>query len=92
MLDEIGDSDLGGLLEGSVDGRCGNGALEKVFSELSVNQRQTLLLFFIEGFTFEEIAEKFGQSRGNIKNHYFRGLEKLRKALFGGKLPGKRAV
>jgi RNA polymerase sigma-70 factor (ECF subfamily) len=53
----------------------------KLFETLSENQRQTLQLFFFEGYTFDEIAVKLGQTRGNIKNHYFRGLEKLRKLL-----------
>jgi RNA polymerase sigma-70 factor (ECF subfamily) len=78
--------------ENSLDGMLGQGKLEKVFQELSENQRQALLLRFVEGYTLEEIAEKLGQSRANIKNHYFRGLEKLRKHIFGGKLPGERAV
>ena len=54
---------------------------QKLFAALSENQRQTLMLFFFEGYTFDEIALKLGQTRGNIKNHYFRGLEKLRKLL-----------
>jgi len=54
---------------------------QKLFEALSENQRQTLILFFFEGFTLDEIALKLGQTRGNIKNHYFRGLEKLRKLL-----------
>jgi RNA polymerase sigma-70 factor, ECF subfamily len=54
---------------------------QKLFEALSENQRETLILFFFEGFTFDEIALKLGQTRGNIKNHYFRGLEKLRKLL-----------
>ena len=78
--------------EDSIDGSLENGVLQKVFEALSDNQRQTLRLFFIEGYTLEEIAAKLGQSRGNIKHHYFRGLERLRKELFGGKLPGERAV
>lgn len=81
-----------GQIEDSLDGRLGRGELQKVFAELSENQRQALILRFVEGYTLEEIAEKLGQSRANIKNHYFRGLEKLRKHIFGGKLPGERAV
>jgi RNA polymerase sigma-70 factor, ECF subfamily len=80
------------LLEHSIDGEFRSGGLQKVLKELSENQRQTLSPFFIEGYTFDEIAAQLGQSRGNIKHHYFRGLEKLRKELFGGKLPGERAV
>jgi RNA polymerase sigma-70 factor (ECF subfamily) len=74
--------------EDSIDGRLRNGGLQHVFETLSENQRQTLLLFFIEGCTFDEIAAKLGQSRGNVKHHYFRGLDRLRKELCGGKLPG----
>jgi RNA polymerase sigma-70 factor, ECF subfamily len=79
-------------IEDSIDARIGNGCLQKVFEELSENQQQTLQLFFVEGYTFDEIAEKLGQSRGNIKNHYFRGLERLRKHIFSGKLAGPGAV
>ncbi len=81
-----------GQLEDSIDGKLGNGGLQQAFEALAENQRQTLCLFFIEGYTFEEIAAKLGQSRGNVKHHYFRGLERLRKELFGGKLPGEWAV
>ena len=79
-------------IDESIDARIGNGSLQKVFAELSEHQQQTLRLFFVEGYTFDEIAEKLGQSRGNIKNHYFRGLERLRKHIFNGKLAGPRAV
>ncbi len=79
-------------LEDSIDGKVGNGALKKVFDELSENQRQTLRLHFMEGYTLDEIAAKLGQSRGNVKHHYFRGLDRLRRELFGSKLPGERAV
>jgi RNA polymerase sigma-70 factor, ECF subfamily len=67
-------------------------ALQSCFAGLSESQRQTLHLFFFEGFTFEEIAAKLGQTVGNARNHYYRGLEKLRKRISAGKLPGKAAV
>ena len=89
---EVADRTAAAEIEESIDVRTGNGSLRKVFEELSENQRQTLQLFFVEGYTFDEIAEKLGQTRGNIKNHYFRGLERLRKHIFGGKLPGPGAV
>lgn len=81
-----------GRLEDSIGRRLGNGGLQQVFEALSENQRQTLRLHFMEGYTLDEIATKLGQSRGNVKHYYFRGLERLRKELFGGKLPGERAV
>lgn len=67
-------------------------ALQSWFSALSESQRQTLHLFFFEGYTFEEIAAKLGQTVGNARNHYYRGLERLRKQVSAGKLPGKEAV
>ena len=79
-------------IEELIDATRGNRSLQRVFEELSENQQRTLKLFFVEGYTFDEIAEKLGQSRGNIKNHYFRGLDKLRKHIFSGKLAGPGAV
>lgn len=67
-------------------------ALQSCFTGLSESQRQTLHLFFFEGYTYEEIAAKLGQTVGNARNHYYRGLEKLRKQISAGKLPGKEAV
>jgi RNA polymerase sigma-70 factor (ECF subfamily) len=67
-------------------------ASQSWFAELSESQRQTLHLFFFEGYTFEEIAAKLDQTVGNARNHYYRGLDKLRKQISAGKLPGKEAV
>ena len=67
-------------------------AVQNWFAELSESQRQTLQLFFYEGYTLEEIAAKLGQTVGNARNHYYRGLKKLRKQISAGKLPGKEAA
>jgi RNA polymerase sigma-70 factor (ECF subfamily) len=64
-----------------VIGELEKNEIRKLFDALSANQRQTLRLFFFEGLRLEEIALKLGQTRGNVKNHYFRGLDKLRKRL-----------
>ena len=66
--------------------------LQKMFGTLSEDQHRTLRLHFIEGYTLDEIAKMLGQSKGNIRHHSFRGLERLRKQIFGSKLPGARAV
>ena len=67
-------------------------ALQSWCNELSESQQQTLHLFFFEGYTLEEIASKLGQTVGNARNHYYRGLDKLRKQISASKLPGKEAV
>ena len=60
-------------------------ALKIAFTGLSRDQRETLMLWFFEGCSFEEIATKLGQTPGNVKHHYYRGLDKLRRQLFQGK-------
>lgn len=96
-LDQAADR-LGGVPSDSGNGNSLDGVLEKRqaweswLAELSESQRQTLHLFFFEGYTFEEIAAKLGQTVGNARNHYYRGLGKLRKQISAGKLPGKEAV
>jgi RNA polymerase sigma-70 factor (ECF subfamily) len=78
--------------EDSGDGVYGKAGLQKAFEGLSENQRQTLQLFFVEGYTLGEIAMKLNQTQGNVKHHYFRALEKLRKEIFDSKLRGDSAV
>ena len=71
-----------GQAENSIAQMFGGADFKNAFTKLSPNQRETIRLHFFEGYTFAEIAAELGQSRGNIKHHYFRGLERLRKQLF----------
>ena len=66
--------------------------LQKMFGTLSEDQQKTLRLHFIEGYTLDETAKMLGQTKGNVRHHSFRGLERLRKQIFASKLPGARAV
>ncbi len=79
-------SETAGSQEFSAE-RVGNTTIQGLLDTLSEDQRNTLSLHFYEGYTFAEIASKLDQSLGNIRNHYYRGLEKLRKQIFPGKLP-----
>jgi RNA polymerase sigma-70 factor (ECF subfamily) len=56
--------------------------LNRVREQLSADQRHTLELHFFEGYSFREIAEKTSQTLGNIRHHYYRGLECLRSNVF----------
>ena len=67
----------------------GNTTLQALLHTLTEDQRNTLSLHFFEGYTFDEIAVKLDQSLGNIRNHYYRGLDKLRKQIFPGKSLGR---
>jgi RNA polymerase sigma-70 factor (ECF subfamily) len=67
----------------------GNTTVQGLLDTLTDDQRSTLSLHFFEGYRFDEIAEKLDQSLGNIRNHYYRGLDKLRKQIFPGKLQSR---
>ena len=69
----------------SINELAGKVVLDKLRNELSSEQVQTLELHFFEGYSFHEIAEKTGQTFGNVRNHYYRGLERLRSHIFPGK-------
>jgi len=63
--------------------------IQGLLDALTEDQRNTLRLHFFDGYTFAEIATKLDQSLGNIRNHYYRGLDKLRKQMFPGKVQGR---
>jgi RNA polymerase sigma-70 factor, ECF subfamily len=45
---------------------------------LSASQRQTIEMFFFDGFTCREIAARTGDSYANVRHHYYRGLDQMR--------------
>src|SRR5271155_4459679 len=73
--------DKGAHYDHTVEGLFGRNAWKAIIEGLTEDQRETLRLHFFEGYTFAEIAEKLGQSFANVRNHHYRGLEKLRKHL-----------
>jgi len=73
--------DKGADYDHTVEGLFGRNGWKKIVEDLTEDQRQTFQLHFFEGYTFAEIAEKLGQSFSNVRNHHYRGLEKLRKHL-----------
>jgi len=69
------------LYDESVEAHFGRERLRKALDEMSQEQRETLRLYFFEGYNLGEIAAQLGQSPGNVKHHYYRGLDKLRRHL-----------
>lgn len=67
--------------ETSLEGMLGKDLLVRIEESLSVDQRRTLQLHFFEGHTIEEIAQEMGQSSGNVRHHYYRALEKMRRLI-----------
>ena len=79
-------SDKGADYDRSVEGLFGRNGWKEIQEGLTADQRETLRLHFFEGYTFSEIAEQLGQSFANVRNHHYRGLEKLRKYLASSEL------
>ncbi|HEY2472426.1 MAG TPA: sigma-70 family RNA polymerase sigma factor [Terracidiphilus sp.] len=66
----------------SIEGVLGKLGTAKFRSRLKPEQQETLQLFFFEGYALKEIAELTGRSLVNVRSHYYRGLERLRKCIF----------
>lgn len=58
-----------------------NKILNDALSDLDERQRQTLQKFFYEGYSLREISTQLDESLGNTRNHYYRGIQKLRALL-----------
>jgi len=75
--------------DSSIEALFGREGLKKVMGELTTEQHETLRLHFYEGYTLAEIGKKLGQSVGNVRHHYYRGLEKLREQVRESKLQNR---
>jgi len=82
ITDKTGESshtnDKGADYDSTVEGLFGRNGWKEIVEDLTPDQRETFRLHFFEGYTFTEIADKLGQSYANVRNHHYRGLEKLR--------------
>jgi RNA polymerase sigma-70 factor, ECF subfamily len=66
----------------SAEAVFGRNGLEKIVNGLSADQRETLRLYFFDGYTLAEVSKKLDQPLGNVRHHYYRALDKLRKEIF----------
>jgi RNA polymerase sigma-70 factor, ECF subfamily len=54
--------------------------LQRAFEDLTQMQRRTIELFYFEGLELREISERLHEPFGNVRHHFYRGLERLRKS------------
>lgn len=66
----------------------GNGALEKALDTLRAEERETMYLAVVEGYTAQEIADMTGRPRGTILSLLHRTRAKLRQTLEGMDVAG----
>ena len=59
------------------------------FAALTDLQRNTLEMFFWEGYSLREISSRLQETHGNTRNHYYRGLERLREVLSASLAPSR---
>lgn len=86
-IDSVNDTLMGATdLDREIGAGLDRGKLEEAFAELPDSQRRTLEMFFFEGMPLREIAGRMQESLGNVRHHYYRGLERLRKSAFINKL------
>ena len=71
----------------SAEAVFGRNGLTKVLNSLTEDQSETLRLHFFDGYTFAEISQKVGQPLENVRHHYYRGLDKLRREMFRNTVP-----
>lgn len=55
-----------------------NQVTNEVLSALPENQRQTIEMYFFQGLSLKEIAQRRDETFSNVRHHYYRGLERLR--------------
>lgn len=55
--------------------------LQEAFDCLSTDQRTTIQLHFFEGLSIDEISKRLEASTVNVRNYFYRGLERLRRRM-----------
>ena len=82
-LELLGDTLLGPVdVEREVEARLNRTYLERAFEDLPTAQRRTIEMFYFEGMELREISERLQESLGNVRHHFYRGLERLRRNSF----------
>jgi RNA polymerase sigma-70 factor (ECF subfamily) len=82
---EFDEQQIGDRLRPMIDEITARNLLSRLGEQLSVEQRNTFELHFFEGYSLREIAEKTNQTIGNVRHHFYRGLERLRSNLIPDK-------
>lgn len=80
---ELDEQKIAGEEQGpSVDSIAARKMLGQLRDQLTEVQRRTLEFHYFDGYSLREIAEKTGETLGNTRNHFYRGLERLRASVF----------
>jgi RNA polymerase sigma-70 factor (ECF subfamily) len=79
-IDSLDDTLMGKSdVEREIGARFDLAHLQQAFRSLTQTQRRTIELFYFEGLELREISEELQEPLGNVRHHFYRGLERLRK-------------
>lgn len=67
-------------LEREIGSKLNREQLLKALGELPERQCLTLRLHFFAGLDLREISDRLGESIAQVRHHYYRGLDRLRKS------------
>jgi RNA polymerase sigma-70 factor, ECF subfamily len=82
-VDVLADTLVGSTdMEQEVVARLNRTHLQRAFEDLPAVQRRTIELFYFEGLELREISQRLDESLGNVRHHFYRGLQRLRKNSF----------
>jgi RNA polymerase sigma-70 factor (ECF subfamily) len=56
-------------------------AMNEALKSLPNGQREIILLAYFRGLSLRQIADRQGETLVNVRNHYYRGLKRLRKLM-----------
>jgi RNA polymerase sigma-70 factor (ECF subfamily) len=73
-------------IEQEVGTRLDFDRLHCAFNELTEIQRKTLRLYYFDDLDLREISERLKEPLGNVRHHFYRGLERLRKSAIAERL------
>jgi RNA polymerase sigma-70 factor (ECF subfamily) len=73
----------------SIEGILGRPLMARFKARLTPEQQETIRLYFFEGYALKEIAQLTGRSLVNVRGHYYRGLERMRKFVLPEKMRSK---
>ena len=67
-------------IESEIEARLDLSSLQCAFGDLTELQRETLKLYYFEDMGLREISERLHEPLGNVRHHFYRGLERLRRS------------
>src|ERR687884_595175 len=82
FFDQFQNGSLGWDVEAEVLDRFAEEDIREAIENLPPAYRMTVLLADVEGFSYKEIAEITGVSKGTVMSRLFRGRRLLQKALW----------